>query len=185
MKTNKSLKLGQDLQAIAVSLQFIGVNAMKRAIATALFAAVSGYAGAQNVSYEAMRLADLITESTWEATAQTIPLILAGAENQLRTASISEKAAKIFVAELRKTANRENITKALALTLSAKFSAQEAKDLAVFMQSELGRKYLDMSKDLATTSAYFMPIVKQACVSTVQQLSDSERQTTARICDRL
>lgn len=132
---------------------------------------------AQTVSFESVRLAEVFVESQWASFEPALPTLIAGVQSQLRTAGASETASKTFADELRRSMSKENMTKAVAQALTQNFSEEELRELAVFIRSNLGQKFLQYNKDAMTNPKYFSSILKQACVATTQQLNSTDRST--------
>lgn len=154
---------------------------MKHMAAVALFLVFSD-ANAQSVSYESVRLSELFVESAWQSQEQALEAMLPGLETQLRQAGATERGASVFALELKKALNRESIGKALALFIDQKLTTDEMKELATFMKSNLGQKYLQLSRDLSTNIAVIGPIIKQACTASLRNLEAQDRKSVEAQC---
>ena len=143
-------------------------------------------AGAQPVAFESVRLAETIMVSGWSTAEQSLPLVIAGFESQLKASGVTERAAKIFSEELRLSMSRENLSKAYAVAITAKLTPEEILEVNGFLQSKAGQKYLGLSKDFATSPALVQPIAKQACNGAIQRLeAGTDRSSISNVCSRL
>ena len=158
---------------------------MKHYLASSLLFALSA-ASAQPVSFDSVRLADTLMESSWSSLEPILPVVIAGIENTLKTNGFTEHASKVYGEELRRIMSKDNFSRAVAVTVTAKFSPEEIRDISVFLQSKVGLKYLSLNKELASNTEVLLPLVKQACRSTVERLKSAADQTSMRdTCARL
>ena len=139
-------------------------------------------AQSQSITYEAVRLSEIFLDSTWSSQEQSIPLLIAGIEAQLRQAGASERVATVFPRELKRSLNRDNLGKAFAAVLSQQLTSDESKDLIAFLQSSLGRKYLSLSKEITNSPAFSAQLFKPACDQVTSQLSSSEKVVLQSFC---
>lgn len=133
------------------------------------------------MSFESVRLADALAEHTWPTLEAALSPLFLGLEAQLRRNGTPDRASSVFVHELRKVFSRDNITKAMAAALNEKLNADETRELATFMQTRAGQKYLQLNTEL-TKPRYFLPMVKQACENASSQLSASEHAGLGSAC---
>ncbi len=114
-----------------------------------------------------------------------MPTVVAGIEAQLRATGTSEKFSKVFAAELGKAMNRESLTKAYAQVITNSMSVQDAKDITSFLQTSLGKKYLDLGQALSSNMNYVKPIFKEACLATIRQVGNIDKSMTTEQCERM
>ena len=157
---------------------------MKSILTAFFFSLVSGLAPAQNVSYEAVRVADMLTDSGWQNLEQTLPALISAMEARLRVDGATEKAARVFGAEVKKSMNRDAVAKAMAVAITKRMSSEEVKELAAFLQSGAGSKYLQMQKDILADASLVAPMLRQACEASARQLNDVERGTISATCSK-
>lgn len=151
-----------------------------------LFAAMSLFAmsvaGAQPVSFESVRLADTMLEANWKTIEQSLPLITAGVESHLRTNGMSERASKILSEEIRRSLNKENLSKAIAAAATVKLTTEEIVETTKFLLSVAGRKYLSLNSEL-TSQDYARPMFRQACVAALRRVEgDLEQASMNNAC---
>lgn len=157
---------------------------MRTSLSVLLLAALPVVAPAQSVTYESVRLSELLLDETWSVQEQTIPTVIAALEAQLRQGGASDRVTTVFPREVRKALTRENIGKATAVFFSQKLSIEETRDLTAFMQSTLGRKYLSLSREMAGNSGFIAQILKQACSNSARELDASDRRALEPVCGR-
>ena len=86
---------------------------------------------AQSVSFESVRLADALTESSWPTLERSMPLLISGMRSQFVANGADETASRVLSEEIRRNLTRENLSKALASRLTERFSEPEMKELFV------------------------------------------------------
>lgn len=138
---------------------------------------------AQTLSFDSVRLADILLEATWPSTEKSIPLLVTGLKSQLVAGGTPDGPSRVFSEELQRGMTRENMSRYLAPVLSETFSDAEMKELLAFMRSPLGQKYLRMNNDISG-NRFIEPIAKQACGAAQKRLSTSEYSSLASICGR-
>ena len=89
------------------------------AVSLALFSSISA---AQVVTYESVRLADMLIEGTWQTMEQSFPAMITGLESDLRSGGATERASKVLAEETRRTLTRDNFTRFIAQALSEKLN---------------------------------------------------------------
>jgi hypothetical protein len=102
---------------------------------------------AQTARDDSRELSAFLVEDTWKTMEQILAAAITGLEVQLRNTGATDKAAKVFSEELRRSFNKENMTKALALLYSENFTTEETKELLAFLRSELGQRYTRINGD--------------------------------------
>jgi hypothetical protein len=157
---------------------------MKQSILGLVLCLLCGSGLAQNVPFEAVRIADALGESGWQSVEQALPVLISGLQNQLKTEGATEKASTVLSTEIRRSLTRDNVVRAIAQGLTDKFSEAELKELSAFLQSKLGRRYLQFIKDSASDQKYLAPILKQACDAATSQLDLFERGSINGTCGR-
>lgn len=139
---------------------------------------------AQNVSFESVRIAESITQTTWDSVEKSLPTLALGLESQFRASGATEKASKVFAEEMKRSMNRENLTKALAQMLTESFNSDELAELAAFVQSKVGKKYLELSKEMGTNPKHIFHILRLACAAANAQLGTIDRGSISSACSR-
>ena len=138
---------------------------------------------AQSVSYDAVKTAESWVNSSWEEemgkawSAMSLEM-----ERQFKENGVSDQASKIWVEELRRSFTKENFSRALAPALTEKFNPDELKELNTFIQSNLGKKYLRLNKDLSSDPRFIAPFLKQSCDATKSRLGLFNRGNIDRVC---
>lgn len=148
-----------------------------------LFGLLSACA-AQTVSYESVRLAEMFISTTWKSTEAALPVLASGIQAQFKGAGASDAASKVFAEEVRRSLNKDNLTKAMAQAITNNFTDVEQRELAVFVHSTLGQKFLEFNKDATSNPKYYAPILKTACTTALQRLSAPDRSTIASLCNQ-
>jgi hypothetical protein len=139
---------------------------------------------AQTVSFDSVRLADMLLEATWPSTEKALPLLMSGLKSQLVAGGAADGPSRVFSEELQRSMTRENMSRSLAPFLSETFSDAEMKELVVFMRSPLGQKYLRMTNDISSGTRIIQPIAKQACEASQKRLSATDYASLVGICGR-
>lgn len=143
---------------------------------------VAGPCLAQSVSFESVRLAEILVEGTQQSMDQALPIVVAGMEAELRKRGATERATLVLSQELRGVFTRENVTKDMATFLSQRLSPAEAKDLAAFLQSSLGRKYVQLSKAASDGTSLSRRLIEQACEAAIGKLDREDSKGLAGMC---
>jgi hypothetical protein len=137
---------------------------------------------AQPVSFDSVRLADVLLESSWPAIERMTPLFVAGLKSQLVTGGMTDTASRVLSEEIQRSMTRETMSRALAIILSDRFTETETKELLGFMRSPLGEKYLQTNNDISSGTRLARPIFKQACDASLKRLSAADRSSLASAC---
>jgi len=144
---------------------------MKRVFAAILFTTWALSASAQTVSYEAVRVADLIiTDSAWKPVGEMFSLVIDQASRDPKLKA-KNNADIVLVEELRRSLNRENFAKAMAQALTDNFSVDELKEIERFLRSPVGQKWASLSEKLTSDPKFFQPMIDQACDAAAKRLS--------------
>jgi hypothetical protein len=134
----------------------------------------------QPITYEAVRLGEILVESGWSSLKAALPFLASGLSAQLRVAGVSEQAASALSREFSRAMTRESVGKAYALLISQQLTPDEARDLAAFLQTALGKKYLHM--DLASNRSVVKPILRSICDSAIASLAAPEARELRGAC---
>lgn len=160
--------------------QMLGL--VRGALLLALFVS-TGAVRAQTVTFDSVKIAELVVSSSWDQLESLFPPLFTAIEANLKAEGATEKASKVFGAELQKAMNREAMTKVYAQLIASKYSEAEQRETLLFFSSTAGQKYLALSKQAAQPEV-FSPIVKQACLASQPQLGVFDRGSLNRLCPR-
>ena len=155
---------------------------MKHFFAAVSLALLSSISAAQVVTYESVRLADMLIEGTWQTMEQSFPAMITGLESDLRSGGATERASKVLAEETRRTLTRDNFTRFIAQALSEKLNEGELREIGAFLNSGAGQKWLRMSNDISASLKFLLPMVRQACDAANRQLSASDRGSLSKAC---
>ena len=78
--------------------------------------------------------------------------------------------------------SRENMSRAFATVLSEKLTEVELKDLAAFLVSPLGQKYLRVNNELSNAERFIVPMLREACQGAAARLSADDQRSIASTC---
>jgi hypothetical protein len=154
---------------------------VKRLVLTTCSVLAVSASNAQTVSYDAVRLAEQITESAWPSFEHTLGILGPGLEVEIRKSGATESAARAVVEEIRKLITRDNVARITATIISDKFTAPEMTELRGFLQSPAGRKYLDIFSDVSNSSL-MLPLLRQACEASERRLGFFDRGSINTFC---
>ena len=138
----------------------------------------------QNVSYEAVRLADIFVQSNWSAIDQSMPAISAMLEKQMTANGSSDDLPKIYTIKFRAAFSKENVGKIVAQLLTQKLTTGEIREVAAFMQTSAGKKYLGLSGELSKSTQLIVPIFQQACRDADLEVSSSDKRGLRLFCNQ-
>jgi hypothetical protein len=147
---------------------------MKRLLAVIFFSVWTLSASAQSVTYESVRVADLMVDSSWEQMREALSTGMESANQEAKANGVSYNAARVFTEEMGRSFTRENCAKAFAQMLAKNFSTVELKQLEAFLRSSAGQKYMSLSKSMESDPSFFEPITKQACDAASKRLTPNE-----------
>ena len=144
----------------------------------------SGQVLAQNVSYEAFRLADIFVQSNWQAIDQSMPAISAMLEKQMTANGSSDDLPKLYAVKFRAALSRDNIAKVVAQLLTQKLTTQEITEVSAFMQTNAGKKYLGISSEFSKNTQLIVPIFQQACRDADLEVSAADKRGLRLFCNQ-
>jgi hypothetical protein len=156
----------------------------RRALSFFLFAASClGAIGvrAQSVTFESVKIAETLVAANWAQLEPIFQVVFSTLETNIKSAGATENASKVFVSEMQKAINKEGVAKEYAKLIAAKFSAEEQRELFVFLNSGTGQKFLALSRQ-SSTDEFMAPMVKQACAGANSQLGFFDRGSLNRLC---
>lgn len=136
----------------------------------------------QKTTYEAFKLSELMLNATWTTTQASLPILISGIQTQLLNEGVSKQTADIYAEELQKRLNREVFSKALAIYFSSALSVEEIDEVASFLKSRVGKKYLALSQDMMNNSSFVAAIMKPACDETFRRISKPEQHSLKALC---
>jgi len=158
---------------------------MKTVLGVLALVATFESASAQTVSFESVRLADAMLNTTWPGMEASLPLIISGFKGQLKSGGASERASEVLSEEFQRNNTKENFAKSLALLLSESFSEAELKELAAFLLSPVGQRYLRLNSDAMKSPRFVLSMFNDACLTSARRLTASEWASIASICDKV
>ena len=141
-------------------------------------------ASGQNISYEAYKLGEQFSAANWKSMEQSLPILITGLESQLRTGGATDRASKALAEQLRINMTQESFARLYAHVLSEKMSVEELKALHEFMQSAIGKKYLNLNNEMAGDLSYLRPLLRRSCEAANQQLSTFDRGSINSVCSQ-
>jgi hypothetical protein len=103
-------------------------------------------AKSQNVTFESVKIAEIVSGAYWDQLAPSLPLFMSKLETDLRSANATAPASQLFVQELSRAMTKDNFARAYAQFLSAKLNAEEQRELLVFFSSKVGEEVSDFDK---------------------------------------
>jgi len=139
---------------------------------TGMLLSISSYS--QNVTYEAVKLAELLLNQSWEQQIKNMPVILTGFKSQIRQAGATEKASNIFADELAQAMNKDQFINIYAHVISLNLTQDETVQLDKFLRSDIGRKFLTLSNDVVLP-VHLEPIKDRAYKNTCAKLDEIDR----------
>lgn len=136
---------------------------MKKTILMVVAAISTQYAMAQNVSFEAYKIADVFMKSSGQTLTVMMPLLAQKLESEFLGKGVSADSAKRFGSEL-KGLGPADFTKAYAVHVSENYSADEQRTLLNFLDSEVGRKYVaSLNPESSMAQAIGQSLFREAC----------------------
>lgn len=139
-------------------------------------------ANAQKVSFDSVKIAEIVTEATWEQFAKTIPTLTSSLETNLKSQNATAVAAQVFVEELRRALTKDNFSRAFALLLAVKLSADEQRELLNFLTSSTGKKYIRLASTNEVGLEFITPMARQACIAASARLGSSDQSSLRALC---
>jgi hypothetical protein len=142
---------------------------------------------AQDISFEALKIADSVASATWENFEKNIlPVLTMRLESNLRAAGATEKAAKVFGEEIVTVINKDHFTQSYAQKIMENASIDEQKQMLTFLQSDAGQKLMAISTGRGMDmSKAFLPLLKKACYSADAKLESFDRGSLNGLCGKL
>ena len=70
----------------------------------------------------------------------------------------------------------------MATIISRSLSTEEAKDLIAFLQSSLGKKYLQLAHEMTNSKGFTAQLFKPACEASAKQLDITEFKQLQSLC---
>ena len=137
---------------------------------------------AQNVSYDAVQLSNVLIEKSWKATEVAIPTLLLGVKAQLEKGGATKESSRVLVEELQKSFTKENFGRGFAKVLSEKFSAEELRQISEFLASPVGKKYFELFGSEEQGLKVIEFILKSACDASKEKLSFFDRGSINSVC---
>lgn len=147
---------------------------MKNAILLMIGMLLSISAYSQNVTYEAVKIAELILNQSWDQQVKTMPAILTSFKSQIRQAGATEKATNLFADELAKVMNKDQFINIYAQVISLNLTQDEMVQLDKFLRSDIGRKFINLNKDILLP-VHVDPLKDKAYRETCAKLNEVDR----------
>lgn len=136
---------------------------MKKFILMAVAVIATQSAVAQNVSFEAYKIADIFMNSSGQTVIMTMGMVAQKLEAEFVQKGVSTDAAQRFGREL-KGLTQTDYGKAYAALISEHYSADEQRTLLSFLESDLGKKYVNSSKpESPMTKAFGQVLTREVC----------------------
>ncbi len=131
---------------------------------TALVAAVTIHSAvAQSVSFEAYKIADISMASNGQTLIMAMGMIAQKLEGDFVQKGVSAEVAQRFGRELRGMTPTD-YARTYAALVSEHYSADEQRALLNFLESDLGKKYINSSKpDSPMTKAFGQTLTREVC----------------------
>ena len=158
---------------------------MKRLLCSLVFSLGTCSVFAQNISYDSVRIAELWTESTTQIVDNLLPSLIITIEANLKSSGGTEKGSKALAEAIRNVFTTDNLSRVVAQMISDKLNPDDQRQLLVFLQSPLGKKFLLINKETTSDTKYLTPLFKQACDAAKGQLGFFDRGSLNSICGNL
>lgn len=155
---------------------------MKTLLAIACCFCLGNPAHAQNTSFDAVKISELVISNSWENVSTALVALFQKLESDLVAKGTPERAAKVLAEEARRSLTQDNMSRATAQLISEKMTPEEQKETLAFLQSNSGRKFLILSKPDDTDRRFVASMLKQACDAANRQLNDAERGSIKGAC---
>lgn len=158
---------------------------MKTTVAlVAIIAAFSINVNAQNVTYEAVQIAQVTMERSWRTMEETMPMLYGQIETHFQKDGLSAGGASIFSDELKKLLNKDSFTRLFAQTISNRLSVDEQRQTLSFLLTPAGIKFQESMNETDDSRKLLLPMFKQACAAATTRAAGADRQFFQTNCSK-
>ena len=141
-----------------------------------------GISVAQNVSYDAVQLSNLLMDRNWKNFENLIPIMLPGLKEQFEKGGATKDASRVFVEEFQNNLTKDKIGRAYASILSEKFNQSELRQLLEFQLSPLGSKAQELTNSQEFGINLVKGAAKSACDASREKLKVLDRESINSVC---
>jgi hypothetical protein len=137
---------------------------------------------AQNVSYDAARLANIVVEQSWPQFQQLLDTMKGGMISNLEKSGATKDASKVLTDEVLRGMNKSNLGRGYAQIITSEFTELETKQLLEFWSSPLAEKYNRVFISDKNLRGVMHVVMRDACNSANAQLSSVDRGSINSVC---
>lgn len=157
-----------------------------RTTLAAIAAACSMNAHAQNVTYEAVQIAQISMERNWKVMDQQImPMVYRQVETNFQKGGLSAGGASIVSEELRSRMNKDNFTQLVAQSIANELTVEEQQQTLSFLRSPAGAKFQQAMGDTENTTKLLLPIFNQTCTAAMARLAEKDKPILKNFCSKI
>lgn len=153
----------------------------KAAIATIAICS-SVVASAQNVTFDAVKISELVVAKTWPQVEAVMPVLMSQLDQTMKSNGATEQATRVALEELRSAFNRDGMARVFAALITSQMSTEEQQETLRFLLSTAGNKYLQLSQK-SGAAEYGMPLINATCAKIRPRLSAGDLRSLAPFCN--